>query len=249
MKQVKRWLWALVLTAPGLVVAEAPDNVRVRGVRAYGRGCLIGSANGVVAPDGSSFSLLMDNYIARATGSRGLDRKNCDIQVDLEIPRGWSYSIISADYRGYVSADAGTIGTHQVIYSFDGRMPKNEEPGFENGNGYAFRATEFRGPTERDYTIQHLLEISRAPRSPCSIGSTQTLYFSTFLMARSVGSRSDAAVEITMDSLDGAVQQQQFRLVWYRCQGGVAPTPPPSQPNPPREPPRGPPGRPPRFGR
>lgn len=226
--------------------SESPGRVTITQVQARGSGCPAGSVSGNISPDGSAFTLLMDNYQAISNGNLQIDRKMCDVRVDLAVEPGWSYAIISADYRGFVSVSPGSVATHQAIYSFDGSKPINERPGFENGKGHAFRAQEFRGPIMQNYTIHTDLPVGLAPWSPCVQSPQATLYITTYLMARTLTNLAQSEANITLDSLDGAIQSQSYQLVWRRCVGN----PQPGQPNLPPPRPRPDPGpRPPRFPR
>jgi hypothetical protein len=183
--------------------AQSPGQVVVREVRAQGHGCPKGSVNGVIAPDGSSFALLMDDYRAEALGNKRNDRKNCVVHVTLDIPEGLQYSIVSADYRGFVEVDEGAVAVHQVKYSHDSAAG-------------GFRATEFRGPASTDYSIRSEAELG-SPKSPCSRGGQQKLQFVIFLIARLDRPHSPAIASIGLDSVDGAAQSQNFQLAWNRC--------------------------------
>ncbi|MGE0764315.1 MAG: DUF4360 domain-containing protein [Bdellovibrionales bacterium] len=231
------------LAGAALAHAQAPDQVRVRGIRSSGQGCPLGSAEAVISPDAQSFSLLLDNYMAQAQPGVPTSRRDCDIEVDLDIPSGWSYALVGADYRGFVDVPAGAVAAQRVIYAFE--QSRDRRPGYSDGKGFAFNATEFRGPTTQDYTIQHTLNIVSAPRSGCSSGGVQTLYMNTLLMARLMSARHSTST-ITLDSMDGSVQSQNYRLAWFRCDH-VSPRPDPRDPRPPRRP--LPPRRPGRGGR
>ena len=146
---------------------EAPSKIIVSQVRAQGSGCPAGTVSGNISPDGSAFSLLMDNYQALSNGNNQLDRKMCEVMVDFSLDPGWSYALVSADYRGFVNVANGSVATHQAIYSFDGSRPINERPGFQNGRGHLFKGQEFRGPISDNYFIHTDLNPAQAPWSKC----------------------------------------------------------------------------------
>lgn len=49
-------------------------------------------------------------------------RQNCQLNIDLEYPSGFQYSVFSQVYRGYVELDADVTGTQGASYYFSGRM-------------------------------------------------------------------------------------------------------------------------------
>lgn len=227
--------------------AQTPDRVNVRGLRAHGQGCPIGSASAVIAPDNQSFSLLLDEYMAQADSSRPTARRDCDIELDLDVPSGWAFALVQADYRGFVDIPAGALATHRVVYAFE---QVRSRPGYQDGRGFEFKGTEFRGPQSRDYLIQNTLDIGSAPRSGCSMGGVQTLYMNTLLTARLMNARGQTSL-ITLDSVDGVVASQTYQFAWFRCdQFAPTPHPPRMRPQPPgRQPPPSRPAPPPRRGR
>lgn len=237
-------LFLSVLTISEISKADSPNQISISQVRAQGRGCSSGTFAANISPDGAAFSLLLDNYQAESNGNMTLERKDCQIQIDIKIDPGWSFAVVSADYRGFAHVEAGSVVTHQAIYSFDGSRPLNEKPGFENGKGYAFRSQEIRGPFLDNYFIRNEIQTQLAPWSPCNIAGQQTLFISTYLMARTLTHLTQSTATINLDSVDGALQAQNYKLQWRRCDPSrVDPIQPP-RPNPRPTPPV----RPPRFG-
>ncbi|WII73850.1 DUF4360 domain-containing protein [Bdellovibrio sp. 22V] len=249
------WHWRTLLPFIGVLFfnslqaqAQTPPGVRVQDIQAVGSGCPIGSYNATISPDGQAFSLLLDNFIAESTMHRPIARLNCELRVRFYVPRGWTFAVVSADYRGFAYAEAGTMVTHQALYSFDGSKPRNERPGYENGGTYNFRAQEFRGPYNDNYFISHKIDPRVAPWAPCSNDPNQTLFITTYLMARNLNLSSLVQSQITLDSIDGQVQSQRYQFLWRQCTptNGPRPGQPPTDPRNPR--PRDPGnGRPPRF--
>lgn len=196
---------------------EAPSQIIVSQVRAQGSGCPAGTVSGNISPDGSAFSLLMDNYQALSNGNNQLDRKMCEVLVDFSLEPGWSYALVSADYRGFVNVANGSVATHQAIYSFDGSRPINEKPGFENGRGHLFKGQEFRGPITDNYFIHTDLNPGQAPWSKCVHSQLTTLHITTYLTARSISNLAQTEANITLDSIDGSIQTQKYQLIWRKC--------------------------------
>ena len=49
-------------------------------------------------------------------------RKNCNINLDLHYPNGWSYSVFFADVRGYASLPVGVVAEYSASIHFTGRV-------------------------------------------------------------------------------------------------------------------------------
>lgn len=207
------WVWATLMASPAGWADEGAPQVRVRDVRATGTGCPSGTSRAALTEDGKTFALLIDEFSARAGSDLPIGRRNCLIEVDLEIPAGWSYALITADYRGFAELTNYATASQRVVYSFDRNWSAND------GRGFAFKATPFAGPFSGEYLVHDEIALESAPRSPCSSGRVVTLYLNTLLTAR-VDSRraAQASALIALDSVDGRVAQQEFGLAWYRCQ-------------------------------
>ena len=111
-----------------------------------GSGCPAGSARAVVAPDLKSFTMIFDKYVVNAAGSNSLDRKNCQILINFEFPQGWSYSIARMDYRGFYNLSAGTYGSQQALYYFQGNLGSPKL--------LMLRCNEVQNTTQHQYDFQ-----------------------------------------------------------------------------------------------
>lgn len=166
-----------------------------------GTGCPTGSARAVVSPDRTSFTMIFDNYIAQAGSGRPMiDRKNCQILVNLDVPQGWTYSIARMDYRGFYSLGAGASGTQQATYYFQGMTQQ------------ASLRTNFVGPTQGNYLFSDTLGLNALVWAPC--GARVGVNINTSLLAQ-VNNPSTYAY-LTTDSADGSVKTT-FALQWQKC--------------------------------
>jgi hypothetical protein len=83
-----------------------------------------------ISSDRTIVTLIFDSYIA-STGpgiSVTEQRKNCQLNVDLQYPGGFQYSILSADYRGYAAIQKGITGTLKSTYYFSGQTAQVFSP-------------------------------------------------------------------------------------------------------------------------
>jgi hypothetical protein len=67
--------------------------------------------------------LIFDSYVASiGPGVAATEnRKNCQLNIDLQYPGGFQYSVFSTQYRGYAALDANVTGTQKSTYYFTGR--------------------------------------------------------------------------------------------------------------------------------
>ncbi|MGZ3773594.1 MAG: DUF4360 domain-containing protein [Pseudobdellovibrionaceae bacterium] len=235
----------LIFSFSQISTAQTPPGVRVQNIQAVGSGCPNGSYSATISPDGQAFSVLLDNFVASSTMQNPISRLSCQLKINFEVPRGWTFAVFSADYRGYAYAEPGTMAVHQALYSFDGSQPRNERPGYQNGGTYSFRSQEFHGPYNDNYFIHYDLDHRLAPWAPCNNDETQTLFVTTFLMSRNLNLSSSLNAQITLDSIDGKLQSQNYQLGWRTCTPSTTrPAPPDNTGDPGRQPN---PGRPPRY--
>jgi Domain of unknown function (DUF4360) len=165
-----------------------------------GNGCPNGTASATVSPDGQSLSIIFDQFVTEAGPGTGktLDRKSCNIAIPVHVPNGFSISVFSVDYRGFVSLPAGATAQMSAEYFFAGMV------------GPRF-AQAFRGRVDQDYLFNNQLGVQAMVWSAC--GADVNLRVNASMMLRNT-SRQDALA--TVDSADvssGII----YRLQYRRC--------------------------------
>ncbi|MGE0615149.1 MAG: DUF4360 domain-containing protein, partial [Bacteriovoracia bacterium] len=181
-----------------------PAEVFIRGATYGGEGCPQGTASSVLSPDAQQISVIFDQYSVEAGGGSVLDSgKSCIVNLQLNVPPNWSYTIFSVDYRGYADLDAGTFATLQSGYFF----------GTDNTVRMAtFDEQTLKGAYSDDFLFRNLIPLDRAMWSPCGEGSKE-LRVRTKI--RAVGG-PNARASITVDSLDGSLENH-YAIRWRKC--------------------------------
>lgn len=194
---------AFAMLAATSASADAPSYVRVRGINFAGSGCPAGSVATNVSPDLQAFTLLFDNYIAEVGDgvSAREKRKNCVVNVDLDFPQGWAYTLFTVDYRGYIDLERNLVGTQQTSYYFQG------------SSATARLASNISGPVARDYQIRDTLGIASLVWSPC--GASRSLNMNTEVRIDNTRNRLGAGL-MTLDSIDGQLKHI-YGVQWRRC--------------------------------
>ncbi len=192
----------LPLTFASAALADAPGYVRIRNISYAGSGCPAGTVSQNVAPDLLAFTLLFDSYIAQIGPGVALSesRKNCQLLIDLDFPSGWSYTVFTADYRGYASLQSGVSGQQISSYYFQGQSQT------------ARLGTNFSGPMTRDFQIRDTLGLNAFVWSPC--GAQRALNINSQIRLSS--SNRTASGLITTDSIDGEFKHI-YGMQWRRC--------------------------------
>jgi hypothetical protein len=163
-----------------------------------GNGCPNGSASATLSPDGKSLSIIFDQFITEAgpASGRTLDRKSCNIAIPVHVPNGYSMSVISADYRGFVSLPQGATARIQAEYFFAGMM------------GPRF-AQDFRGRFDQDYTFTNTLGVQAMVWSPC--GADVNLRVNASMMVKNTSYQDAMATVDSADYNAGIIYQIQMR--------------------------------------
>lgn len=197
-----------------------PTGISIQNIEVIGSGCPAGTHNATISPDGQTFSLLLDRFVAEASLQSPLARLGCQVKVNFQVPPGWTFTVLAADYRGFAYAEEGSVLVHQSLYSFNGSRHRHERAGFHNGGAYNFRPQEFRGPFNDLYYIHHEVDPREAPWAACNSHRMQSFYLTTFLTARNLDPASGLTAQISLDSIDGQLQSQKYQLAWKACRPG-----------------------------
>ena len=207
---IRRCLKLLTVSMPmafasygGSALADVPSYVRIVGITYAGSGCPAGTVGNNVSPDFQAFTLLFDQYQALAGPgvSFSQKRKNCQVNVSMDIPSGWSYTLFTVDTRGYVSLQPGVRAMEQSTYYFQGQSLTGRQQ------------TIVYGPTDRNYQATDQLTLENQVWSPC--GAVRSLNINTEVRVDNSAAPNNQGM-MTVDSIDG-----HFKLIyglrWRRC--------------------------------
>jgi Domain of unknown function (DUF4360) len=102
-----------------------PNDVYIQAFTYAGSGCPVGSVANAIDATKTVLILLYDSYVAQiGPGTLTTDyRKNCQINLELQYPSGWQFSLSSVDYRGLVDLGSGVDGTVATYEPPVGRTP------------------------------------------------------------------------------------------------------------------------------
>jgi hypothetical protein len=194
---LKALLLALTLTNASLVLA---DDISM-GTPAYGgNGCPSGTASVTLSQDAKSLSLIFDQFVVEAGGAnRSLERKTCNVAIPVHIPQGFSVSVVSVDYRGYVSLPAQASARMTAEYFLAGSVG----PRFDK---------MFLGKTDTDYQFSNQLDINAQVWSAC--GADTILRVNAAMLVRT--NRYNDQATATVDSADFKTGIL-YQLSWKRC--------------------------------
>ncbi len=207
---VKWMLTLLVLAYFQTSFADtAPPSAKIQKVSFSGSGCKKNSANATISPDFQEVSVLFDKYsveIGEGSTQPEKVRSNlfCNLNLDLQVPKGWQISLASADFRGFVALPENTFGYFQLFFLNKHRQYK------------MLNQSVFLGPLLEDLLIHEDFQIK--PYSRCSDGHIKVSLFSRIGLEFMEKSGPREFSQIVLDSVDGAVNAV-LPLKWKKCKG------------------------------
>ncbi len=145
---------SLIAASPasaGNILEDPPaDKMVIDLVAMAGSGCRPGSADVAVSPDNTAFTAIYSDYLAQAgpgiASTEG--RKNCQLNVLVHVPQGFSFAITKVDYRGYGLLQTGAVASQRANYYFQGmtQAPSPTTPSPRLSTTTGSPATRSRSP-------------------------------------------------------------------------------------------------------
>jgi hypothetical protein len=188
-------------------VPPPTDHIVIEVVTVNGSGCPAGTAAIAVSPDNTAFTVTYSQYLAQVgVGASPTDfRKNCQLNVLVHVPQGFTYAIAEADYRGFASLAGGASAVERANYYFQGQ-PQT-----------AFISHTIKGAYEDDWQMTDTTDLAALVFHPC--GMLRSLNINTELRAN-VGTSNPKTTTsfIAMDSTDGSIRTV-YHFHWKHCPG------------------------------
>ncbi|WP_410594966.1 DUF4360 domain-containing protein [Amycolatopsis sp. lyj-23] len=200
---------ALVLSAFTAPLASGADSVPAEKITLdiktiNGSGCPAGTATASadVASDNTAFTVHYTNFTAKAGGGASAleARKNCQINVLVHVPQGFTYAIAEADYRGFAHIESGASALEQANYYFTGTAPTAR-----------VRHT-FPGPFHGVWRATDTTDVTDLVFAPC--GESRNLNINAELRADAGSATAGSFIE--MDSEHASVDTI-YHFAWKTC--------------------------------
>lgn len=193
---------ASLLVSPVAAQPDAPpaEPAAIGAVTVNGSGCPAGTATAIASRDNRSLTVTYDGYYAwRGSGASATEfRRNCQLSMQVRPPAGYTYTITSAEYRGFAYLAAGATAMQGANYYFQG---VSETTSLRHN---------FTGPmTDFWRTTDSSSELRELGYAPC--GNLRNLNINTELRVSPGSADPEATSFITMDST------LVYRLSWRRC--------------------------------
>ncbi|MED7953060.1 DUF4360 domain-containing protein [Streptomyces sp. BE303] len=182
-----------------------PDKIVIDVATVNGSGCPAGTAAVAISPDNTAFTVTYSQYVAQVgVGSKPTDfRKNCQLNLNVHVPQGFTYAIAAADYRGFAHLEKGATAIQKASYYFQGSPDT------------AALSHRFSGELDDSWQATDNVAIAALVWAPC--GELRNFNINTEIRVQ--GGTSDTSRTtsfMTMDSTDGNVNTV-YHLAWKRC--------------------------------
>ncbi|AWW36105.1 MULTISPECIES: DUF4360 domain-containing protein [Streptomyces] len=186
------------------IVDPPPDRIVIKIATVNGSGCPQGTAAVAVSPDNTAFTVTYSDYLAQIGGNADPTafRKNCQLNLIVHVPQGFTYAIASADYRGFASLQPGANAVQRASYYFQG------------SSNTVFKNHPFRGPYSDNWQATDTTEWAQLVWSPC--GVQRNFNINTEIRVGAGTSDPTKSSFMTMDSTDGDISTV-YQLAWKEC--------------------------------
>jgi hypothetical protein len=117
-------LFAAPASATGFLnVPPPPDKIVIDVVTVNGTGCPAGTATVAMSAENTAFTVTYSAFTALVgVGATSIDwRKNCQINLVVHVPSGFTFAIGKVDYRGFASIVTGASAIQRANYYFQGQ--------------------------------------------------------------------------------------------------------------------------------
>ncbi|MFD0686115.1 DUF4360 domain-containing protein [Actinomadura fibrosa] len=183
-----------------------PDRIVIDVLTVNGSGCPAGTAAVAAASDNTAFTVTYSDYLAQAGGDSDPTafRKNCQINLRVHVPQGFTYAIAGADYRGFAHLAAGASGLERANYYHQGMSQTTPV------------SHTLKGAYSDDWQFSDRTPVAELVFKPC--GEDRNFNINTELRVNKGSSGAGETSFMAFDSADGSVRTT-YHFAWKRCPG------------------------------
>ncbi|AVT33399.1 DUF4360 domain-containing protein [Plantactinospora sp. BC1] len=192
-------LFASTVATEPLVTPAERITISVETVN--GSGCPAGTAEVSTAADNTAFTVSYSDYFVLAgAGAKPTEfRKNCQLNLRVNIPQGLTFAVAQVDLQGYAYLQRGASGSQHSHYYWMG------------SSSTAQTSHEFTGPYNGGWRTSD--RAAALVYAPC--GEARNLNVNTELRVDG-GNADNGTSFMAMDSSRGSVRSV-YHLSWKEC--------------------------------
>jgi hypothetical protein len=184
------------------LAAPPSGRITLDVVTVNGSGCPAGTASVSMLPDNSGFRINYSDFRAEDGGNAAPTdfRKNCQVNLNVHIPQGFTFAVARADYWGRAHLAAGASALQRSNYYYQG---SSENSTVDH---------TYTGPLSGSWRSTDITEVAELVYAPC--GEVRNLNINTELRVNSGTSTSKSW--ISMRASDGQVYTL-VQFAWKTC--------------------------------
>jgi hypothetical protein len=192
------------ITIPPAADPPPTGQITIDVVTVNGSGCRQGTAAIAVSPDNKAFTVTYSDYLAQVgPQAKPTDfRKNCQLNLKVNVPGGFTFGIAQADYRGFAQLEKGAKGTVKASYYFQGMSDTDQ------------RSKTLNGAMSDNWQVTHKTDIASIIYHPC--GEKRNFNINTELRVDKGTSDPKKTSFMAMDSTDGSIETI-YQFSWKKC--------------------------------
>lgn len=182
-----------------------PDEIVIDIVTVNGSGCPAGTAAVAVSPDNTAFTVTYSEFLAQVgVGAKPTDfRKNCQLNLLVHVPQGFTYAVSETDYRGFAHLETGASGMERANYYFQGDAQTTPI------------SHPLNGIYDDDWQFTDKNDVAQLVWLPC--GETRNFNINAELRVNAGTSDTTKTTSfIAMDSTDGSITTT-YHFAWRQC--------------------------------
>ena len=184
-------------------IGPSPDDFFIEQVTYNGSGCAYGGADVQLEATENSFTLYFGKFTAQVGPGFSLadSRKNCQVNLTMHVPEGYTYAISSIEQHGYAQLTAGARALLRTSFYYSGQAATSS-------------VTRVIGsPLHDSWDNVEEIEEEALLWAPCDV--KRNLNINTSLRVSHGTSAPETSSYITMDSESF---DQSYHLVFKRCE-------------------------------
>ncbi|RJQ71642.1 DUF4360 domain-containing protein [Pseudonocardiaceae bacterium YIM PH 21723] len=191
-------------TFPGNPAPPPPGKITINVVTVNGSGCPAGTVAVAVSNDNTTFTVTYSSYLAQVGGSSlpADFRKNCQLNLKVNVPGGFTYGIAKTDYRGFAHLEKGATALQQASYYFQGMSNTD------------IRKHPYNGPLDNNWQATDETDLAAVVYKPC--GEERNFNINTELRVTQGTSPKDKVSFMAMDSTDVDINTV-YHFAWKAC--------------------------------
>jgi hypothetical protein len=180
--------------------APPPGSVTMEVVTVDGSGCPPGTATVTPSHDGAALTVTYRRYAAWAGGTAPPTafRQNCQLNVRVTGPEGYTYAVTGTESRGYAHLQRGTSALQRTNYYFQGDSRSQSV------------SHTLQGPYDDDWHFTDTTDPSTRVYKPCD--ADRNLNINTELRVS-----PDDGSETSFIAMESTYADAVYHLTWKHC--------------------------------